>query len=151
MQNQLVNLLSFQYLGLPSLVQSWEPAIFHFPQIKMSGSAHVDALLKLINSSASDALAEYDRSGGFPTLDNRHPLDDAPAGDDLQLRKVLRVLEGAYEQLLSTLRLPSAVVIDVSRPETSPWIQACSELRSLAFSGPTGGCVLPCCRRSKGG
>ncbi|KAG2159094.1 S-adenosyl-L-methionine-dependent methyltransferase [Suillus bovinus] len=67
----------------------------------------VEALLGIINSSAREAMAEYKDTGhGVPGIDagTLHPLDLAT--DTLALRKAIRLLEGACEQLNTILAPP---------------------------------------------
>ncbi|KAG1905249.1 S-adenosyl-L-methionine-dependent methyltransferase [Suillus fuscotomentosus] len=67
----------------------------------------VEALLSIINSSAREAMAEYKNTGhGVPGIDANtlHPLDFAT--DTLALRKAIRLLEGACEQLNTILAPP---------------------------------------------
>ncbi|KAG1861920.1 S-adenosyl-L-methionine-dependent methyltransferase [Suillus tomentosus] len=67
----------------------------------------VEALLSIINSSAREAMSEYKNTGhGVPGVDTGtlHPLDFAT--DTLALRKAIRLLEGACEQLNAVLAPP---------------------------------------------
>ncbi|KAG1807063.1 S-adenosyl-L-methionine-dependent methyltransferase [Suillus variegatus] len=67
----------------------------------------VETLLSIINSSAREAMAEYKNTGhGVPGIDSGtfHPLDFAT--DTLTLRKAIRLLEGACEQLNTILAPP---------------------------------------------
>jgi len=60
---------------------------------KMSGRETVQKLLRLIETAAEDAMAEYETHGEtVPTLDSTsvHPLDMAE--DALALKKAIRVL-----------------------------------------------------------
>lgn len=83
--------------------------------MSLSGSPTIDALLQLINQSAIDAVDQYLKfGGGPPELNQAHPLDTSPAGVELELRKIIRVLEGACEQLVSTLASPSVTILNVS-------------------------------------
>ncbi|KAG1828542.1 S-adenosyl-L-methionine-dependent methyltransferase [Suillus variegatus] len=71
----------------------------------------VEALLDIINSSARKAMAEYKNTGhGVPGVDagTFHPLDFAT--DTLVLRKAIRLLEGACEQLNTILAPPQRTV-----------------------------------------
>lgn len=82
-----------------------------------SGKAKIDALLELISSATQAAVAEYEKTGsGVPTPDARssHPLDSVP--DALALKKAIRILEGACEQLCTTLAQPMHTIINVCRP-----------------------------------
>ena len=83
----------------------------------MSGKKDVRALLALINDAATKAMAEYEKCGQeVPSLDDRipHPLDYAE--DVLELRKTIRILEGACEQLCATLAPPALTVVNVRTP-----------------------------------
>ncbi|KAF5372438.1 hypothetical protein D9757_009921 [Collybiopsis confluens] len=85
------------------------------------GTASVRALLELINGSAENAMAEYERHGApVPALQSTrpHPLDQIQ--DVLRLRKIVRTLEGACEQLCATLAPPAASV--VNRGQNLDWI-----------------------------
>jgi hypothetical protein len=80
-----------------------------------SGRANVDALLALITSATKDATAIYEATGaGVPSPNSHvsHPLDFAP--DALALKKAIRVLEGACEQLCATLAQPMHTIANVS-------------------------------------
>ncbi|KAG2087138.1 S-adenosyl-L-methionine-dependent methyltransferase [Suillus discolor] len=71
----------------------------------------VEALLDIINSSARKAMAEYKSTKhGVPSVDadTLHPLDLAT--DTLALRKAIRLLEGACEQLNTILAPPQHTV-----------------------------------------
>ncbi|KAG1897455.1 S-adenosyl-L-methionine-dependent methyltransferase [Suillus fuscotomentosus] len=71
----------------------------------------VEALLDIINSSARKAMAEYKNTQhGVPGIDagTFHPLDLAI--DTLALRKEIRLLEGACEQLNTILAPPQRTV-----------------------------------------
>ncbi|OJA11683.1 hypothetical protein AZE42_10533 [Rhizopogon vesiculosus] len=73
----------------------------------------LEALLDIINSSARQAIAEYKKTGhGVPSTDSSifHPLDLIP--DTLALRKAIRLLEGSYQQLSSTLAPPQHTVFN---------------------------------------
>ncbi|KAG2124435.1 O-methyltransferase-domain-containing protein [Suillus clintonianus] len=76
---------------------------------KMSDSNEIkiEGLLDIINSSARQAVAEYKKTGhGVPGIDSSafHPLDLAT--DTLALRKAIRLLEGACDQLNAILAPP---------------------------------------------
>jgi hypothetical protein len=78
------------------------------------GTAEVSALLSLIASSAQAALAEYTAHGeDVPSIYSytTHPLDGAE--DTLALRKSIRVLEGACNQLCSMLAPPAHTLHNV--------------------------------------
>jgi hypothetical protein len=55
----------------------------------------------VLNSAAQEAITEYERTGGVPSTEFAHPLDTQPPS--MALRNALRVLEGACEQLCTTL------------------------------------------------
>ncbi|KAG6915159.1 hypothetical protein DXG01_012954 [Tephrocybe rancida] len=79
----------------------------------MAGRASVESLLKLINSSAQQALAQYENHGlDLPLLSSTasHPLDTTD--ESLELRKSIRVLEGACEQLCSALSPPAHTIVN---------------------------------------
>ncbi|KAG1745173.1 S-adenosyl-L-methionine-dependent methyltransferase [Suillus lakei] len=71
----------------------------------------VEVLLDIINSSAREAMTEYKNTGhGVPGIDSStfHPLDLAT--DTLALRKAIRLLEGACDQLHAILAPPQHTV-----------------------------------------
>ena len=74
--------------------------------------AKLDALLALLNSAAQEAIAEYERTGDVPSTESAHPLDSQPP--TLALRNALRILEGACEQLCTTLAPPAHTLLNVS-------------------------------------
>ncbi|KAF8961606.1 O-methyltransferase-domain-containing protein [Flammula alnicola] len=79
----------------------------------MSARDQVESLLAIIKEAAFDALDEYEKTGqATPTLDslNRHPLDDAE--DKLRLKKIISKLEGACEQLCTTLAPPTHTIMN---------------------------------------
>jgi hypothetical protein len=76
-------------------------------------TTEVESLLQLIASSAQDALSEYKKAGkGIPSLDTAHPLDSSRP--EPALKKIIRTLEGACEQLCSTLAHPGHTMGNVS-------------------------------------
>ncbi|KAJ7046122.1 S-adenosyl-L-methionine-dependent methyltransferase [Mycena alexandri] len=79
----------------------------------MSSNAkeQLEALLALINDSARAAMAEYDKTGGIPSPYDLepHPLDSAP--DPIALKRSIRVLEGAVDQLRATLAPPAHTLL----------------------------------------
>jgi hypothetical protein len=84
-----------------------------------TNKAKLEALLKLINSVAQEAIAEYEKAGGdVPSIDSTepHPLDDDEAIDNIALKSAIRTLEGACAQLCTTLAPPSHTAINVSYP-----------------------------------
>ncbi|KAI6130910.1 hypothetical protein EV401DRAFT_1850806, partial [Pisolithus croceorrhizus] len=67
----------------------------------------LEALLEIINSSARLAIAEYKKHGNsVPTVHSTefHPLDFAT--DTVALKKAVRLLEGACQQLCASLAPP---------------------------------------------
>ncbi|KDR72503.1 hypothetical protein GALMADRAFT_73740 [Galerina marginata CBS 339.88] len=79
----------------------------------MSARSQVESLLAIIKEAAFKALDEYEKAGKpTPTLDSldTHPLDIAE--DKLQLKKVISKLEGACEQLCTTLAPPSHTIMN---------------------------------------
>lgn len=82
----------------------------------MSGEAQLEALLEIINSSARQAIAEYKKGGNeVPTIHSKdnHPIDFA--NDSLALKKAVRLLEGASQQLCASLAPPQHTLMNVSR------------------------------------
>ncbi|KAH7922748.1 S-adenosyl-L-methionine-dependent methyltransferase [Leucogyrophana mollusca] len=80
----------------------------------MSEKAKLRALLGLIQTSTERAIAEYEKNGeDVPQLasTDSHPLDSA--SDSLALKKAIRVLEGACQQLCATLAPPQHTVINL--------------------------------------
>ncbi|EIW77522.1 hypothetical protein CONPUDRAFT_128543 [Coniophora puteana RWD-64-598 SS2] len=78
----------------------------------MSGNAEVDTLLALITQSATAVVMEYQKYGqDVPSLSSaaEHPIDSA--SDVLQLRKALRLLEGACNHLCDMLEAPVTSVV----------------------------------------
>jgi SAM-dependent methyltransferase len=74
--------------------------------------AKLNALLALLNSAAQEAIAEYERTGDVPSTESAHPLDTQPP--TLALRNALRILEGACEQLCTTLAPPAHTLLNRS-------------------------------------
>jgi hypothetical protein len=95
------------------------PTIPHTHSTTMStNKAKLEALLKLINSAAQEAIAEYEKAGGdVPSIDSTepHPLDN-DAIDNIALKSAIRTLEGACAQLCTTLAPPSHTAINVRFP-----------------------------------
>ncbi|KAJ7267777.1 S-adenosyl-L-methionine-dependent methyltransferase [Mycena rebaudengoi] len=78
-----------------------------------SVKVQVEALLVLIGDAAHQAIAEYDKAGkAIPTLDSveAHPLD--VSDDTSGLKKAIRLLEAACEQLCVTLAPPYHTMIN---------------------------------------
>lgn len=81
-----------------------------------TNKAKLEALLTLINSTAQQAIAEYEKAGDdVPFIDSTelHPLDDAT--DSIALKNAIRTLEGACAQLCVTLAPPSHTMVNVRR------------------------------------
>ncbi|KAG1804351.1 O-methyltransferase-domain-containing protein [Suillus variegatus] len=90
----------------------------------------VEALLDIINSSARKAMAEYKNTEhGVPSVDSGtfHPLDFAT--DTLALRKAIRLLEGACEQLNTILAPPQHTVYNLVNNHTSACIDVVMQSR----------------------
>ncbi|KAG6335262.1 hypothetical protein ID866_3818 [Astraeus odoratus] len=82
----------------------------------MSGEAQLEALLEIINSSARQAIAEYKKSSSdVPTINSTelHPLD--AASDTVKLRKAIRLLEGACQQLCASLAPPQHTIVNLAQ------------------------------------
>ncbi|KIJ64096.1 hypothetical protein HYDPIDRAFT_168169 [Hydnomerulius pinastri MD-312] len=84
----------------------------------MSGEAQLEALLEIINTSARQAIAEYKKHGNgadVPTIQSTtfHPLDFKE--DTVVLKKAVRLLEGACQQLCASLAPPQHTVINCRR------------------------------------
>ncbi|KIM78316.1 hypothetical protein PILCRDRAFT_595321 [Piloderma croceum F 1598] len=80
-----------------------------------SGRIELEGLLSLINSATHDAMAIYENSGhGVPSVHSAttHPLD--AEATTLSLRKAIRTLEGACEQLCTTLAPPNHTLLNRS-------------------------------------
>lgn len=87
---------------------------FHHQYLLMSTRAEVEALVDLIRDSALKALDEYEKYGGpVPHLQSaeHHPLDRAE--NKLGFKKIIGTLEGACEQLCSTLASPTQTILNV--------------------------------------
>ncbi|KAF9218493.1 S-adenosyl-L-methionine-dependent methyltransferase [Gyrodon lividus] len=82
----------------------------------MSGEAQLEALLEVINASARQAIAEYKKGGSdVPTIHSKtfHPMDFAT--DTVSLKKAVRLLEGACQQLCASLAPPQHTVINFAQ------------------------------------
>ncbi|TFY79378.1 hypothetical protein EWM64_g4627 [Hericium alpestre] len=72
-----------------------------------TNKADLRALLALINTAAEDAIAAYENAGcDVPNLDE----PSAQPADALELKKAMRLLEGATTQLCATLAPPPSVI-----------------------------------------
>ena len=81
---------------------------------KNSSRTEIESLLALITSATRDAMAIYEKSGhGIPSIHwtTTHPLD--VKATTLALRKTLRTLEGACDQLCTTLAPPNHTLLNV--------------------------------------
>ncbi|KAH7879245.1 S-adenosyl-L-methionine-dependent methyltransferase [Lentinula edodes] len=79
----------------------------------MTGNIEVQVLLELIRKSATEALDEYGKYGdGVPSVyeTNTHPLDEHKMS--LRLKKAIRNLEGACDQLCATLAPPLHTIVN---------------------------------------
>ncbi|KAF9254588.1 S-adenosyl-L-methionine-dependent methyltransferase [Marasmius fiardii PR-910] len=91
---------------------------------KASSRTQIETLLQLINSSAQEAMFEYEKTGyGIPSPDSAepHPLDNQPGA--LALRKAIRTLESACERLCTTLAQPMHTLVNVTMPFESPCLK----------------------------
>ena len=80
----------------------------------MSREAQLEALLDIITTSARQAIVEYKKDGSdVPTIHSKtyHPLDFAT--DTVTLKKAVRLLEGACQQLCASLAPPQHTVCNV--------------------------------------
>jgi hypothetical protein len=78
-----------------------------------SPKAELEDLLGLITSATMDAIAIYEKSGhGIPSINSTttHPLD---TDTTLALKKAIRILDAASEQLCTTLAPPSHTLLNV--------------------------------------
>ncbi|EGN97119.1 hypothetical protein SERLA73DRAFT_92093 [Serpula lacrymans var. lacrymans S7.3] len=94
----------------------------------MSAEAQLEALLAIINTSARQAIAEYKKSGDVPTINSTspHPLDSA--ADTVALKKAVRLLEGACQQLCVSLAPPQHTLINLT--ENFDWACAGAAIRA---------------------
>ncbi|KAF9263799.1 S-adenosyl-L-methionine-dependent methyltransferase [Marasmius fiardii PR-910] len=82
-----------------------------------SSRAQIKALLDLINSSAEEAMAEYEKTGHdipSPGSKKSHPLDSQPGA--IALKRAIRTLEGACERLCTTLAQPMHTLLNRVMP-----------------------------------
>ncbi|KAF9263801.1 S-adenosyl-L-methionine-dependent methyltransferase [Marasmius fiardii PR-910] len=78
-----------------------------------SSRSQIEALLELINSSAEEAMAEYEKTGHnvpSPGSKESHPLDNQSAA--LALKRAIRTLEAACERLCTTLAQPMHTLVN---------------------------------------
>jgi len=81
-----------------------------------SGKAELEGLLSLITSATRDAMAIYENSShGLPSVHSTtaHPLDTEAS--TFAMKNAIRTLEGACEQLCTTLAPPSHTLLNVCR------------------------------------
>ncbi|KIM56112.1 hypothetical protein SCLCIDRAFT_29899 [Scleroderma citrinum Foug A] len=82
----------------------------------MSAESQLESLLEIINSSARQAIVEYKKEGiNVPTINSTefHPLDTST--HHVALRKAVRLLEGACQQLCASLAPPQCTVLNLVR------------------------------------
>ncbi|KAJ7439070.1 S-adenosyl-L-methionine-dependent methyltransferase [Mycena galericulata] len=93
-----------------------------------NAKAQLEALLALINDSARAAMAEYDKMGSIPSPYDvePHPLDYV--ADPLALKRSIRVLEGAVDQLRATLAPPAHTLL--TRAQDYYWACLCVAQRA---------------------
>ncbi|KZT67104.1 S-adenosyl-L-methionine-dependent methyltransferase [Daedalea quercina L-15889] len=79
----------------------------------MSGQAEVRALLSIIQQATQDALAAYASKGeDVPSLSSAKEQSVFSNADNIALRRAVRSLEGACEQLCATLAPPGQSIVD---------------------------------------
>ena len=80
-----------------------------------SGQAQVKALLSIINKATQDALSAYaDSKEDVPSLMSTDERSVLSMANNLALKRAVRVLEGACEQLCATLAPPGQSIVDVN-------------------------------------
>jgi hypothetical protein len=108
--------------------------------------AKLDALLALLNSAAQDAIAEYERTGDVPLKESGHPRDSQHP--TIALKNALRVLEGACDQLCTTLAPPTHILLSVS----GVYIWLLTTFICCSAQIPTlRACLHPICHQSQSG
>ena len=103
-----------------------------------TNKAKIEALLKLINSAAQEAIAEYEKVGDdVPSIDSTepHPLDNAI--EQVALKSAVRILEGACAQLCATLAPPSHTAINVRQSSSLPVTQTLVTILSSSYKDMT--------------
>ncbi|KAF9254800.1 S-adenosyl-L-methionine-dependent methyltransferase [Marasmius fiardii PR-910] len=76
-------------------------------------AAEVQALISIISQTAAEAVMEYENYGGFAPSSHSpelHPLDSVAA--NMKLKKIIRKLEGACDQLCATLAPPLHTIVN---------------------------------------
>lgn len=72
------------------------------------------ALLSIVNQATHDALLAYADSGeDVPSLSSTDERSILAMANNLPLKRAVRILEGACEQLCATLAPPGQSIIDV--------------------------------------
>ncbi|KAH7917709.1 S-adenosyl-L-methionine-dependent methyltransferase [Leucogyrophana mollusca] len=107
----------------------------------MSGKAHLQSLLALINSAANEAILEYEKAGeDVPTIHSAtlHPKDSA--NDSLVLKKAVRLLEGACQQLCASLAPPQHTVINFAQSYDGACVRVAirADITSILANHPEG-------------
>jgi len=109
----------------------------------MNTRQQVDRLLALVSDAAHKALDEYEKYGAeVPTLDSlvEHPLDRHIDAGTVQLKKIIRNLEGACDQLCTTLASPLHTL--TNRAQDSYWaalrVAAKTGIADILASNPSG-------------
>ncbi|TFY63828.1 hypothetical protein EVJ58_g3019 [Rhodofomes roseus] len=91
----------------------------------MSGKTEVQALLRIINQATQDALAAYANSGeDVPSLSSVDETSVLTMANNLHLKRAVRLLEGACEQLCATLAPPGQSIVDRSQTPVSNCLRA---------------------------
>lgn len=113
----------------------------------MSGQTEVKALLSIINKATQDALLAYAESGEVvPPLSSTDERSVLSMANNLALKRAIRILEGACEQLCATLAPPGQSIIDVGVASLMGRVP--SDPPNTAFSELDLG--LPPCRNQRG-
>lgn len=82
---------------------------------KMTGRAEVHQLLTIIAQSATEALNEYEKHGSMiPSIYETSELSWDGLEASVNLKKSIRALEGACDQLCATLAPPLHTIVNVS-------------------------------------
>ncbi|KXN81593.1 Sterigmatocystin 8-O-methyltransferase [Leucoagaricus sp. SymC.cos] len=109
----------------------------------MNTRQQVDLLIALISDAAHKALDEYENHGAeLPSLDSlaEHPLDRRINAGTVQLKKIIRNLEGACDQLCTTLASPLHTL--TNRAQDAYWaalrVTAKAGIADTLVSNPSG-------------
>lgn len=114
---------------------------FHLSQSEVAMStprAELEQLLGLITSATHDAMSIYEKSGhGIPSLNSTapHPFDAEPT--TLALKKNLRILEGACDQLCAILSPPGHTLMSVNVYICCIWEPPANYLAFLSAANST--------------